>query len=145
MEKTQTIDLPENYFRVFRSLAQLIEEKLVAMEETFTRFQRAPRVHFIYENDLKPETIMDIQEQIRQMYQVLQTFVERYQIPVKTFSLRKQILVQNAFLWEDLENSRSNRISGHGMVDQRVMRELDDFLDQMIQLSNHIQQIVEKD
>jgi len=139
----QTIELPENYFRVFRSLAQLIEEKLIAMQESFVRFQAAPRVHLIYENDLDQQTTMLIQEQIQLMFAALQAFVMRYHIPHKRFSLRKQIIIQNAFLWEDLENSRSRHIRGHGVIDEAVMQDLDAFLGQMIAISNRIGEICE--
>jgi hypothetical protein len=140
----QAIELPENYFRVFRSLAQLIEEKLLAMEENFIRFQGKVRVHLLYENDLDQEAITQIHQQIELMYAELRHFVDRYQIPSKKFSLRKQILVQNAFLWEDLENSRSKHIRGHGAVDERIMQDLDSFLNRMVQLSNQINHVCEK-
>ncbi|MBX6380003.1 MAG: hypothetical protein IRZ01_04900 [Thermoflavifilum aggregans] len=134
-------ELPENYFRVFRSLAQLIEEKLMEMEMSFVRFQQPTRVHLEYQYDLDEADCNRIKQVIGRMYQELEVFVNRYQIPPRSFSLRKQLLVQNSFLWEDLENSRSKRIRGYGAVNDVLMQELDTFLDHLIMFSNQISDI----
>lgn len=135
------LEVPENYFRVFRSMAQLIEEKLIDMEMSFLKFRQPKRVHLQYVYDIDEPASTQIKQIIFQMYQELKQFVDDYHIPGKTFSLHKQLMVQNAFLWEDLENSRSKRIRGHGAIDDQLMQQLDAFVDRLVSLSNQINEI----
>lgn len=110
----------ENHQRVFTSLARVVSQKLVSMQQSLQLTPTDFPISVDWRVDLSTEEKDMIIDKIAQLREHLCTLSLHYLIEPKVMSQRRDISVKASFLWEELADSTGNRLANYGPIDEAV-------------------------
>jgi hypothetical protein len=134
--------LTENHQRGINAIASVLEKKLEAMQNALHRNKTNTRgVTVNYVDDITKEERKQILMEIADLYQLLQEFCKKYNIPKEDYSLKRELNTGATFLWVDLADSNGKSLKGFGELDSKIIEEYDAFINKMIEKTNNIAHI----
>jgi hypothetical protein len=129
----------ENHQRSINAVATILERKLEELENCLLRTGLSARgVRITHREDLPKEQIGKIQHAIDHLYELLNAFCSRYNVPKEMLSLQKEVRVKASFLWEDLSGATSKSFAGYGSMEAEINKVYNDYITQMIEEVNII-------
>lgn len=137
-------ELTEAYQRVFGAVAKVTEEKLLEIELLFEKIKLQKKIAQTLEDDLSTEQKQKIQKAIDRGYDIVKKFHADYKLSVHEESLRKDIRSKASFLWQELEDSWSKKLSGYGGLDEKTGKDLDKRIKELIEVVRTIGSAAEK-
>lgn len=129
----------ENYLRSFKSIAHVIERKLLEMQIALVAHQQPLRfVHIEYEPSLTPVEVTHIEERINYIYDLLQKFCTAYDLPKEKANLKNELAIKANFLWEDVTGATATHLRGHGALSESAKESYDKKIDEIIEAVNSL-------
>lgn len=122
----------DQHNRDAHSIAQLIETKLIDMENFFNHSQLQKGVNISIVDDFTPQEERDVKEMMQNIYSFLKEFCERYEIKPSQLSLKKEIGFKAAMLLQEIAGTSLSR---SGELDA-LKNEFDEYSARMTEMVN---------
>lgn len=123
----------DKHNRDVHSIAQLVEAKLMDMENYFHDTQMHQGVNISVVNDLSPQEEKDVKQLMNNIYHLLRKFSERYEIKPVALSLKKELGFKAAILWQEIAGSN---LRGTGTLDQELKEEFEQYTTRITEMVN---------
>lgn len=123
----------DKHNRDVHSIAQLVEGKLIDMENFFHDYQMHQGVNISVVNDLSPQEEMEVKQLMKNIYNILEQFSEQYEIKPITLSLKKEIGFKAAMLWQEIAGSN---LRGTGTLDPELKEEFQQYITRLTEMVN---------
>jgi len=123
----------DKHNRDVHSIAQLVEAKLMDMENYFHDAQMHQGVNISVVNDLSPQEEKEVKQLMQNIYHLLRKFSERYEIKPTALSLKKEIGFKAAMLWQEIAGSN---LRGTGTLDPELKEEFEQYTTQLTEMVN---------
>ncbi len=129
--------IPDDRKHIFKSVAYMIEKKLLDMQIQIIAHRHPLRLVSIeYSASLTEEELAGIEDGINRMYDMLEVFCREYSVPKTSARLQAELMIKANFLWEDICSTISLR--GYGQLDDAIIKDYTQKINDMIDGSNNL-------
>jgi len=125
----------DKHNRDAHSIAQLVEAKLIDLENFFHEVNLHKGVNISVENDLTVEEEKEVKQMIQNIYELLKTFSERYEIKPIKLSLKKEIGFNAVLLWQEIAGTR---LDASGDLDKALKDEFENYVARMTEMVDRL-------
>lgn len=132
----------DKHNRAAHSIAQLVEAKLIDMENFFHFEYLHKGVNISIENDLTQQEETDVRQMMQNIHDLLRDFSVHYEIKPTKLSLKKEIGFKAALLWQEIAGTN---LSGAGDVDQALKAEFEHSIVRMTEMVNTLYLLCNQD
>ena len=135
------LNIPEERQHVFKSVAYMIERKLLDIQMEIAAHRAALRFVVVEYKPVLEKTELDaIEEKLNSVYDLLKVFCNEYSIPKQVINPKSELMIKSNFLWEDICSAIS--LKGYGHIDEEIVKDYTVKIDHFITAANElIQQI----
>ena len=133
------LNISENHLHSFSSLAHVIERKLPEMQMTLVAHRHKMRfVHIHYADSISEKEEKGIEDGINNMYDLLEEFCFRYNIPLEDANLKNELKIKANFLWEDISGAATRSLRGYGPLDEDIKNDYELKVTALIEAANKL-------
>ena len=134
--KQNRILLTDNHKRSLSSTFMIVEQLLVDLADLMVN----PNQTCCYElkKDIDITTIEQNQKVIKEALSLICSLKEKYDTDKTVQSLQRIVDAKKTKIWETLHNSKSRRMKGFGEFPQKLIKEYDGDLDQLMAITEKI-------
>jgi hypothetical protein len=136
MVSESKIFLPENHRRSLSSTLMIVEQLLIEMEELM--INQHASCCFEIKNDLNMTIVDKNRKVIDEALKLICSLAEKYGTELHTQSLQRIIDVKKEKMWEILCDSKAKKLKGFGDFPQKLIKEFDKDIDELIAITNKI-------
>ena len=130
--------MTESHQRVIDALATVIEHKLAGIEKSLLYVSAMETKSLSVVDDFNEEEKKMLNELIADMRESLNKYCAAFGTSKGKASLRRDILIQISFLWEELAGSSGKRLEKYGHVDEELKKKFDGYVGKMSDLCERI-------
>ncbi|RSK24979.1 hypothetical protein [Hymenobacter metallilatus] len=130
--------LSDTHRRILGVLVRLVETQLLEAEQLLALAAPGPAASQPVVDDLSPAERARLHEIIAAVRAEIGAFHARYGLPSQPVSLRHLLSTKASVLWEQLEDSRSGKLRGYGLLDAATAQDLDATLTRLVDLTNQL-------
>ncbi len=136
MKDERKIILKENHRRSLSSTLMIVEQLLIEIEDLMTSRSRTCCFEII--NDVDNEIINQNLKVIEDARKQICILTEKYGTDMHTQSLQRIIDVKKTKIWEILCDSRAKKLKGFGDFPQKLVKEYDIDIDELMAIADKI-------
>lgn len=134
--KYDKILLNENHRRSLTSTLMIVEQLLVDLEDLMLRPYKT--CCFEISNDVENDALNQNLKVIEEARKQICLLKEKYNTGVTVQSLQRIIDAKKTKIWETLHNSKSRRMKGFGEFPQKMVKEYDNDIDELMAIADKI-------
>ncbi|QOI96537.1 MAG: hypothetical protein HRU69_03115 [Flammeovirgaceae bacterium] len=131
----------DSHNRAVRSIAQLMEVKLIELENLLRIPDHQKPISMMWVNDLTTEEVRLIKQTIQELFGVLVQFRDHYEIKPVEISLKRDITFKTALLWQEISGATGKNMEGYGSLDKGLKKEFEEYTSRMSALVNTLYQV----
>lgn len=128
----------EKHNRAVRSIAQMVEEKLMDVENVLDNTRTHEPISVSIENDLSQAEENEVREIIGNIYALLRQFTEHYEIGLNRFSAKKELAFKAALLWQEISGATGRSMDSYGSLDEAQKEEFEQYTTSMTEMVNDL-------
>jgi hypothetical protein len=130
------IILTDNHKRSLSSTLMVVEQLLFELQDVMVNSNQT--CCYELKKDLDNRTIEHNQEIIKEALSLTCTLKEKYNADKAVQSMQRIIDAKKTKIWETLHNSKSRRMKGFGEFPQKLIKEYDNDLDHLMEITEKI-------
>jgi hypothetical protein len=136
MKSERKILLQENHRRSLTSTLMIVEQLLIEIEDLMTSQNKT--CCFELKNDVDSEKINQNLKVIEDARKQICSLAEKYGTDMHTQSLQRIIDVKKTKIWEILCDSKAKKLKGFGEFPQKLIKEYDNDIDELMSTADKI-------
>jgi hypothetical protein len=134
--KYDNIKLNDNHKRSLSSTLMVVEQLLVDLMDVMVNSNQT--CCYELKKDIDIATIEHNQKVIKEALSIICSLKEKYNTDKAVQSLQRIVDAKKTKIWETLHNSKSRRMKGFGEFPQKLIKEYDTDIDQLIAVAEKI-------
>jgi len=134
--KYDNIELNDNHKRSLSSTLMVVEQLLVDLMDVMVNSNQ--RCCYELKKDIDIATIESNQKVIKEALLIVCSLKEKYNTDKTVQSLQRIVDAKKTKIWETLHNSKSRRMKGFGVFPQKLIKEYDSDIDQLMAITDKI-------
>ena len=134
--KYDNIKLNDNHRRSLSSTLMVVEQLLVDLMDLMVNSNQT--CCYELKKDIDNSTIVHNQIVIREALSIICLLKEKYNTNKAVQSLQRIVDAKKTKIWETLNNSKSRRMKGFGEFPQKLIKEYDTDIDQLMAVAEKI-------